>query len=205
MPRPRQRQSQRAAHDLTPKTTQATFTAAADVLTAHGWADGETFRMRPTSVGPDEVLIAPIVGGIDTMPGTSSAAWNDQEHKATWHAAARRLAQDITDAGWTAQGATGDGTYFHRPAGPGPAAVPSAAVLAAAPPGAPVRLLAIAAELSIGSGDLDKAVHDAATEAAAGHLASAVNAQGLATQLAYLYEGCVSEAAFRSMLRDLPG
>jgi hypothetical protein len=159
--------------------------------------------MRPTSVGPDEVLIAPIVGGVDTIPGTSSAAWNDQEHKAAWHAAARALHAIMTNAGWTAQGATGEGTYFCRPARPGPAATPSAAVLAAAPPGAPVRLLAIAAELGIGSGALDKAVHDAATEEGAGHLASAVNAQGLAAQPAYLYEGCASETAFRSMLRDL--
>ncbi|WP_127357510.1 hypothetical protein [Actinacidiphila soli] len=66
-----------------------------------------------------------------------------------------------------------------------------------------MRLLAIAAELGIGSGDLDKAVHDAATEEGAAHLASAVNAQGLAAPLTYLYEGCASEAAFRSMLRDL--
>jgi len=69
------------AYDLTPKTTRVTFSEAADVLTAHGWVDGESFRMRPTSVSPDELLIAPIVGGIDIMPGTGPAGWKDQDHK----------------------------------------------------------------------------------------------------------------------------
>jgi len=133
----------------------------------------------------------------------------------------------MTDAGWAPLGAARDGTYFRRPARPGPATAPSAAELAAAPPGAPVRLLAIAAELGIGDGDLDEAVHEAANEAAADaynngarpeldddrahrgvhadadHGASVINKEGLTAQLAYLFQGCASEAAFRSLLRDL--
>lgn len=55
-------------YDLTPKTSEDTFAAAAAVLTARGWINGETFRMRPTSVRADEVFLAPIVGGNDVSP-----------------------------------------------------------------------------------------------------------------------------------------
>jgi hypothetical protein len=37
----------------------------------------------------------------------------------------------------------------------------------------------------------------------ADHRAGTINNEGLTAQLAYLYERCASEAAFRSLLRDL--
>lgn len=148
------------------QTSPATFAAARAVLAAADWTEGTDFRLRPTSVRPDEVLAAPVVGGNDTMPGTSSAEWADQEHKAAWFAAARTLRQVMTDARWTATGTTGHGTYYRRPA-TAAAGSPDAAELAAAAPGAPVRLLAIAAEPDVAEGDLDAAVREAAHEEAA--------------------------------------
>ena len=49
--------------------------------------------------------------------------------------------------------------------------------------------------------DDDKAHARAHDEAAA--RAGTINAAGLGAQAAYLYQGCVSEAAFRALLRDL--
>ncbi|MET9879288.1 hypothetical protein ABZZ36_32370 [Actinacidiphila glaucinigra] len=218
-------------YDLTPKTSHDTFAAAAAVLTARGWINGETFRMRPTSVRDDEVFLAPIVGGNDVSPGAGDVEWQDQEHRQRWSQAAHRLAETMTEAGWTAFGTTLTGTAFRRPDGPKsapvPESVPDAADLATAPAGAPVRLLAIAAEEGIRAGQLDEAVREAVHDQAAdayntgahpeldddgAHLAShadadtraeRINADGLQAQLAFLYAQCTSEAAFRALLRDL--
>lgn len=207
-----------------PCTSLATLNAATAVLEVSGWTLGTHCRLRRTEVSRDEVLIAPIVGGVDTAPGGPSAEWRDQDHKRAWFAAAYRLRDVMTAAGWTALGGTDVGTYYRRPADdPDPAP----AVLASAPPGAPVRLLAIAADLGVGEGDLDAAVDEAvheeaaqeynngahpdldeqaaheAVHAAADARASAINNEGPAAQLAFLYQGCVSETAFRSLLNDL--
>ncbi|WUD70228.1 hypothetical protein OG937_46230 [Streptomyces sp. NBC_00510] len=124
-------------YDLTPKTSEDTFAAAAAVLTARGWINGETFRMRPTSVRADEVFLAPIVGGNDVSPGAGGVEWQNQEHRHRWSEAAHHLAEAMTGAGWTAFGTTLTGTAFRRPDGPATALVPEpvrdADDLAAAP------------------------------------------------------------------------
>lgn len=207
-----------------PSTNRATLDAATTALDASGWTLDTHYRLRQTEAGRDEVLIAPILGGVDTAPGGPSAEWRDQDHKGEWVAAASRLRDVMTDAGWTALGGTGLGTYYRRPADD---AEQLSDVLASAPPGAPARLLAIAAEVGADSGDLRAAVRKAIHEetahahnngaqpdrddeaahergaAAADVRASAINNGGLEAQLAFLYQGCVSEAAFRSLLNDL--
>lgn len=228
MPRPRRpRNANPSPYDVSPKTSPDTFTAAAEALTARGWHEDDTFRMRPSSVGPDELYLAPIVGGIDVPPGSGTGEWQDQKHKQAWQEAARRLADDMTEAGWTAYGSTPTGTIFRRATASATKPAPDAAKLAAAPPGAPVRLAAIAAEVGIKDGDLDDAIREAAHEEAAdaynggahpeldddrAHRAEHADAEqravkinnaGLDAQLAYLYAQCASEAAFRSLLVDL--
>lgn len=204
------------------QTSPATLAAARAVLAAAGWAE-EDVRLRASGVRPDELLVAPVVGGVDTMPGTGFAEWRNQEHKAAWFAAARALRQVMTDAGWTDHGATRHGTYYQRPA----AAITDsadAADLAAAPADAPLRLLAIAAELGVREGQLDAAVTEAAHDAAADAYncgtfterdeiahqwlhgeanvtASKINHQGLESQLVYLFGSpAISERAARAAL-----
>ncbi|QKV90379.1 hypothetical protein HUT19_41140 [Streptomyces sp. NA02950] len=221
-PRPRGQ----CQYDLSPKTSPETFAAAAAVLAERGWRDGETFRMRPSALGPHELLIAPIVGGNDMAPGSGMYEWQEGQGM-EWFNAARRLARDLAKEGWTSHGATNRGTYFQRPARPGLDHTPYSGDVATAPPGAPVRLLAIAAEVGITDAALDAAVCAAAHEVAADSynsgaypevsddrahravhadadvIASKINMEGRSAQLAYLYEGCASEAAFRSLLHEL--
>lgn len=102
------------------QTSPTTLAAARAVLSAAGWREEEDFRLRPSGMRSDEVMAAPVVGGIDTMPGTGCAEWADQEHKAAWFAAARALRQVMADAGWTDHGCTGQGTYYRRPDLDGP-------------------------------------------------------------------------------------
>ncbi|MFJ5218785.1 hypothetical protein ACIP98_29205 [Streptomyces sp. NPDC088354] len=228
MPRPRRPRSADAfPYDFSPKTSPDVFTAAADALTARGWQQGETFRMLPSRVRADEVCLAPIVGDVDVPPGNSEAEWRDQEHKNEWYHAARRLAAAMSEAGWSSYGTTQQGTSFRRNAGPLADSVPESAELAAAPPGAPVRLAAIAAEVGVKDGDLDDAIREAAHEEAADaynggarpeldddgahravhadaeRRAADINNAGLGAQLGFLYAQCASEAAFRSLLTDL--
>lgn len=188
-----------------PTTTAETLTAVRSALAASGWVEDIDCRVRPCAVSTDEVIIAPIVGGNDTMPGSHAAAWAPGQ-KAEWFAAARRLAHDLGQAGWTDRGSGSTGTYFHRPARAHQA--PAPIELASAPPGAPIRLLAYAAELGIQKGDLDATISEVARDRSGANRIDAdkvtrqVTLSALGAQLAFLYEGCVSEAAFRALLRD---
>ncbi|MBL1120290.1 hypothetical protein JK364_49575 [Streptomyces sp. 110] len=199
-------------------TSTATETAAIDALTARRWEAGRGLCMRPTGMGPDYIFIAPVIGEDDQMPG-AGGAWEGPHDKRAWFLAADRLQRDLLDAGWTSHGHGPTGTLFKRPA---PAAVQQlasdGASLSDAPPGASVRLLAIAQEVGVTGGMLGKAVLQAARrdmpetpdgDAAelphgqAAQKAKSINDMGMAAQLVFLYEGYVSEAAFRSFLEEL--
>ncbi|MFD8339248.1 hypothetical protein ACFV42_42495 [Streptomyces solisilvae] len=174
--------------------------------------------MRPTRVGPDFILIAPVIGEDDKMPG-AGGVWEGPHDKRAWFLATDRLQRDLLDAGWTSHGHSTTGTYFKRPALTVAQQPPSDdAALRSAPPGTPVRLMAIAQEAWVTSEMLDKAVLEAVrrdmsdapdgdapelSRVQAEQKAKSINDLGMAEQLAFLYEGYVSEAAFRSFLDEL--
>ncbi|MGP4001736.1 hypothetical protein [Streptomyces sp. 8N706] len=204
------------------QTSTATMSAVRAALSERGWVEDRTVRLRPTSSGTDRVYVAPIIDGHDTTPGTCSP-WLSDRPTSDWHSAAAWLLHDLTEAGWAPRGSGPTGTCFERPREEEREQHPArSAELAAPPPGSPARLLAIATEVGVSADRLCEAVREAAAldnhdehserpqedthtrlHSAADVLASAINGQGLAGQLVFLYQGCVSEAAFRSLLQDL--
>lgn len=213
------------------RTSKATYAAVRAVLTdpRHGWVEERDFRLRPSLVSADDILVSPLMPDPDPdpVPGREPDIIEPYfgpeggELRRTKGAAQR---QALKEAGWTEHGDAPTGVCFRRPEQPDTVDAPIAADLASAPPGAPVRLMAIAAELGIGEGDLDEAVREAANGKAADayntgcpypelddhqahdradERASAINSGGIADQLAYLHQGCVSENALRALLTDL--
>ncbi|MER7816628.1 hypothetical protein [Streptomyces sp. NPDC096153] len=180
------------------RTSAATYAAARAVLTdpRHGWAEEKDFRLRPTIVSADHIIIAALMEDPSPAPGHEADVIEPlfgplagELRRTKW--APQREA--LREAGWTVYGDGVGGALAWRPADRPTGDADDATALATSPAGAPVRLLAIAAEADVTDAQLEAAVRALGTDVPAGR----------PERLACLYQTCVSEAAFRALLRDI--
>ncbi|MFG2761536.1 hypothetical protein [Streptomyces wuyuanensis] len=183
------------------RTSAATYAAARAVLTdpRQGWAEENDFRLRPSTVSADHIIIAALMEDPSPAPGHEADVIEPLFRPLAGELTRTKWApqrEALCEAGWTVYGDGVGGALARRPADrpTGDAGdAGDAAGLATSPPGAPVRLLAIAAEADVTDAQLEAAMRALGTDVPAAR----------PERLSCLYQTCVSEAAFRALLRDI--